>query len=166
MSMCRWRSALNGFIAPWLGGAGGGVGARRRPRGRGRSPTQGDSATLHCHSKAAMDGYALEIHILIWRSLLSFYVKMTVSPLATGLRGELEAEVDSAQVRKTPSHPTARPSVCYGLKTTPTRVRNMPSWLRIWANFSHLSLYSYSNTWANLYLLGQPDAFLAPGAPA
>ena len=41
------------------------------------------------------------------------------------------------------------------------QVRKTPSWPRSWVNFSLLSLYSHRNAWANLHLLGQPDAFLA-----
>jgi hypothetical protein len=39
--------------------------------------------------------------------------------------------------------------------------KKTPSWPRSWANFSLLELYSHRNAWANLHLLGQPDAFLA-----
>jgi hypothetical protein len=38
-----------------------------------------------------------------------------------------------------------------------------PSWPRSWANFSLLYLYPHWNARANLYLLGQPDTFLARG---
>jgi hypothetical protein len=34
------------------------------------------------------------------------------------------------------------------------QVRKTPSWPRSWANFSRLSLYSHRNAWANLDLLG------------
>jgi hypothetical protein len=30
-----------------------------------------------------------------------------------------------------------------------TQVRKTPSWPRSWSNFSHLSLYSHMNAWAN-----------------
>jgi hypothetical protein len=43
------------------------------------------------------------------------------------------------------------------------QVRKTPSWPRSWANFSLLWLYSYWKAWANLYLLGQPNTFLAAG---
>ena len=41
------------------------------------------------------------------------------------------------------------------------QVREPPRWPRSWANFSLFWLYSHPNAWANLYLLGQPNAFLA-----
>ena len=41
-------------------------------------------------------------------------------------------------------------------------VRTAPSWHRSWANSS--LLYSHRNAWANLRLLGRPNAFLAGGA--
>jgi hypothetical protein len=43
----------------------------------------------------------------------------------------------------------------------PRRVRETPSWPRCWANFSLLWLDSHRNAWANLHLLGRPDALLA-----
>ena len=41
------------------------------------------------------------------------------------------------------------------------QVSKTPRWPRSWANASFLSLCSRGNAWANLYRLGQPDAFLA-----
>jgi hypothetical protein len=41
------------------------------------------------------------------------------------------------------------------------KVRKTPSWPRSWANCSLLSLHSQRTAWANLYLLGQPNTFLA-----
>jgi hypothetical protein len=40
------------------------------------------------------------------------------------------------------------------------QVRKTPSWPRLWANSSLLSR-SHRNAWANLRLLGQPNAVLA-----
>ena len=40
----------------------------------------------------------------------------------------------------------------------------MPGWPRSWANLRLLELYSHRNAWANLHLLGQPDAFVAQAA--
>ena len=48
-----------------------------------------------------------------------------------------------------------------GALFTGLKVKNTPSWPRSWANFSHLSLYSHRNAWANLHILGQPNNFLA-----
>jgi hypothetical protein len=45
------------------------------------------------------------------------------------------------------------------------KVRKTPSWPRSWANFSLLQLYSRRDSWANLHRLGQPNTFLAQGAP-
>ena len=44
-----------------------------------------------------------------------------------------------------------------------SQVRKTPSWPRSWANFSPLYLYSHKNARANLYLLSQPNTFLAGG---
>jgi hypothetical protein len=45
---------------------------------------------------------------------------------------------------------------------TPAKVRKTPSWpSRSWANSSLLDLYSRTNVWANLRLVGQPNTFLA-----
>ena len=46
------------------------------------------------------------------------------------------------------------------------QVRKSPSWPRSWASCSLLQLYSHRKAWANLHLLGQPDAFLAASWPA
>jgi hypothetical protein len=46
------------------------------------------------------------------------------------------------------------------------QVRPTPSWPRSWANLSLVSPYPHRNARANLHLLGQPDAVLAPDAPA
>jgi hypothetical protein len=47
-------------------------------------------------------------------------------------------------------------------------VRKTPSWPRSWADLSLLSLHTRRNVWANLHLLGRPDALarseaLVPG---
>jgi hypothetical protein len=44
-----------------------------------------------------------------------------------------------------------------------TEVRKTPRWPRSWANFSLFQLYFRRNTWANLYILGQPNTFPAGG---
>jgi hypothetical protein len=41
-------------------------------------------------------------------------------------------------------------------------VRKRPSLPRSWANLRLLEAYSHRNAWANLHLLGRPDACLAP----
>jgi hypothetical protein len=53
------------------------------------------------------------------------------------------------------------------LAPAPGQVRKPPSWPRSWAGFSLLQLYFHRNAWANLHLLGQPNALLArrPSAP-
>ena len=61
---------------------------------------------------------------------------------------ECRAEADR-QVRKTSSH---------------RQVRRPPNWPRSWANSSLSQQYSHRNAWANLYILGQPNTFLAAGA--
>jgi hypothetical protein len=40
-----------------------------------------------------------------------------------------------------------------------TRATSGPSWPRSWGNFSLVSLCSHRNVWANLHILGQPNAF-------
>jgi hypothetical protein len=45
-----------------------------------------------------------------------------------------------------------------------SKVRKPPSWPRSWPNFSLRLLCSHRNVWANLYLLGQPNTFLAQGS--
>ena len=56
-------------------------------------------------------------------------------------------------------HPSCR-------NLTAAMAKKTPNWLRSWANFSLLSLYSHRHAWANLYLLGQPKAFLAAAMAA
>jgi hypothetical protein len=46
------------------------------------------------------------------------------------------------------------------------KVRQTPGWPRSWANFSLLLLCFHRNVWANLHLLGRPNAFLAQGHDA
>ena len=45
------------------------------------------------------------------------------------------------------------------------KVRKTPRWPRSWASFSLLQLSSHRNAWADLHLLGQPNAFLAQVLP-
>ena len=53
-----------------------------------------------------------------------------------------------------------RTEMLYNINPRPdNNVRKAPSWPKSWANLSLSQPHSHRNEWANLYLLGQPDAF-------
>jgi hypothetical protein len=88
---------------------------------------------------------------------------MTASPLARfggkGLGEAAPGEDDAADL----AQGQAAADAAEKAKQRP-KVRKTPSRPRSWANFSLLYLYFHRNAWANLYILGQPDTFLAEAA--
>jgi hypothetical protein len=67
---------------------------------------------------------------------------------------DIQGRASWAEARKTLGY-----SGVYQFVTT--KVRETPSWPGSWANSSPFSLYSHRNAWANVHLLGQPDAVLS-----
>jgi flotillin len=72
-----------------------------------------------------------------------------------------EAEATASAIMVTKAADAKAVAATSEAKAVTEKVRNTPSWPRIWANFKLLSLYSHRNVWANLRLLGQPNTLLA-----